>query len=501
MSNAVEGIRSGVGTASSRETAAKGAELTGHLGTLDIALATLAYAGPLAGTAGYITFLIAYGNGIGAPSAFIAVMVAFLFFAVGYGAMTKYVPNPGAFYAYITAGLGRPAGLGSSFLVLGSYLSIGVGFYGFAGLATKQFVEGHGGPQVHWWIYSLIYWVAVGTLAYFHVAISAKVLGVLLILEVIAVLVFDVVVFAKGGSEGISVQPFTWGAFTSGQLGIALIFGAALFAGFEATAIYREETRHPDKTIPRATIVVVLFIGIFYCITAWAFISGLGTSRAVELSTADPAGAFFTVATAFVGRGYFDIVTVLLLTSTFAAHLAIQNVTTRYVYSLSHDGVFPSPLGMAHKRHRSPSRASITVSSTYLVLTGCCVLAGLTAEQIYGWFAGLAAFTILAAMALTSLAAFVYFRRHREHPVSLWAGTVAPFIGTVCLAVMVYLGGDNLASLIAGSQTLANIMMIGAATVFVVGFITALVLRRRRPAVYQRIGRNIPSEPPVAAVV
>lgn len=273
--------------------------IEGKLGTRDIVLATMAYTGPLTGTAGYITFIIAYGNGLGAPATFIPVALALLLFAFGYGAMTRFVPNPGAFYAYITAGLGRIAGLGSAFLIMGAYLAIGVGFYGFAGLIAQQFIVGHGGPELPWWLMSLIFWAIVATLAYFHIAVSAKVLAVLLIAEIIVIAIFDGAVFAQGGPEGISTEVFTWGNFTSGELGIALVFAAALFAGFEATAIYREEARDPERTIPRATIIVALFIGGLYIITSWALITGLGTSQAIEKSAADPSGAFFVVANRF----------------------------------------------------------------------------------------------------------------------------------------------------------------------------------------------------------
>jgi len=465
--------------------------LKGELGALDIALATLAYAGPLTGTAGYITYIIGYGNGLGAPLTFIAVMIAFLLFSVGYSAQARFVPNPGAFYAYITAGIGRSHGLGSSFLILGSYLSIGVGFYGFAGIITKQFVENLIGPlPLDWWAYSLIYWAAVGTLAYFHVAISAKVLGVLLVAEVAIVFFFDFLVMSSGGREGVSFQVFSLNAFTSGQLGIAFIFGAALFCGFEATAIYREETRDPERTIPRATYAVVLFIGIFYAITSWALITALGNSKAVELSLADPSNAFFNVAKEFGGKILFDLVSVLLLTSTFAAHLSIQNVTTRYVYSLSVDGVFPRVLGVAHPRHASPSRASVCVSFVYLLLTGMLVLTGLSAEQIYSWFAGLASFSILLAMTVTSISAFVYFRRNPAADVNAWQGLVAPALSSIALAIMVSLGVYNFASLINGSQGLANIMLALITSTYVIGFFYARYLRSAKPAVFARIGRQ-----------
>jgi amino acid transporter len=464
--------------------------LRGRLKTADLVLAALAFAGPLAGTAGYITIIISSGNGIGAPSAFLAVMVVLLLFAVGYGAMTRFVPNPGAFYAYITAGLGRPTGLGASFLILASYLAIGVGFYGFAGLAISDFVVRVGGPEIDWWLYSLIVWVLVGTLAFFRVDLSAKVLGVLLLLEVAVVVIFDVVCFVSGGPEGISLRPFTPDAMFSGSIGIALIFGVALFTGFEATAIYREETIDPEKTIPRATIITVLVIGLFYAITSWAFITGLGTSQAVARSIEDPAGAFFAVALEYGGTVLSDVASVLLITSIFAAHLAIQNVVTRYTWSLSVDGILPKFLSKSHPRFHSPYRASVATSITFFVLTAALIIAGLSSLEIYAWFAGAASFTIIVAMTLTSLAAVVFFRRHPQPGLSPWRSFIAPglaFLGLLAFAVLAQL---NFSSLTGGSNTLSNIMIGAAYVIFAIGFVTALILRRTHPATYKKIGRQ-----------
>lgn len=466
-----------------------GSGLTGHLNTLDIALAALAYAGPLSGTAGYVAIMIGMGNGLGVPLTFLAVMAVLLLFSVGYGAMTRFVPNPGAFYAYITAGLGRPLGLGSSFIILSSYFAIGIGFYGFAGIAAKQFVEGIGGPVLDWWIYSLIFWAAVASLAYFHVAVSAKVLGILLIAEVVAVFVFDAIAMLHGGHEGIPMQPFTWSAFSSGHLGISLIFGASMFCGFEATAIYREETIDPDRTIPRATVLVVLFIGIFYALASWALITGVGASRVIASAQADPARLFFAVAQQYGGGLFYEITSVLLLTSVFAAHLAIQNVTTRYIFSLAVDGVIPEYFGMAHPRHRSPHRASIAVSALFLVFVATLIYAGLTAEQIYAWFAGLASFTILCAMSITSLATLFYFHRVKVG-LSRWSTQFAPALAVLGMLVMVILGIANFPVLIGGSQYLANLMMAAILLLFAAGMALAFWLRGHKPEVYARIGRQ-----------
>jgi amino acid transporter len=234
----------------------------------------------------------------------------------------------------------------------------------------------------------------------------------------------------------------------------------------------------------------VLFIGLFYALTSWAMITALGTSQAVTRSNEEGAAAFDIVATKFVGSIFVDITSLLLLTSIFAAHLAIQNVSTRYMYSLAVDGILPRYLGRAHPRHKSPARASVTVSAVFLVLTAVLVAAGLTDIEIYTWFAGVASFTIICAMTITSLSAVVYFRKNNHTAVSTWQGTIAPLIAFGSLLVMVYLGIENFPTLIGGSQMLANIMLAVSVAIFVFGVVLAIILRRTKPDVYMRIGRQ-----------
>jgi amino acid permease-like protein len=114
------------------------------------------------------------------------------------------------------------------------------------------------------------------------------------------------------------LSPFGWSAFTSGTVGVALLFAMTNFFGFEATAIFREEVRDPHVTIPRATYICVAAIGIFYGISAWALIMAFGTDEVVDAATKDPAGIFNVAMTEFVGRWVTGVVTVLVVTSAFA---------------------------------------------------------------------------------------------------------------------------------------------------------------------------------------
>ena len=102
------------------------------------------------------------------------------------------------------------------------------------------------------------------------------------------ILIFDGVVFATGGAEGMSARPFTLSAFQTSSVGIAFLFAATCFLGFEATAIFRDEVRNPNKTIPRATYSAVLLIGLFYVFASWMIITAYGVGHAQEVATNSP---------------------------------------------------------------------------------------------------------------------------------------------------------------------------------------------------------------------
>ena len=60
--------------------------------------------------AGVITTGYAVTGIIGLPIAFVAMGLLLALFSVGYVAMSRHITNAGAFYTYVTHGLGRPAG-------------------------------------------------------------------------------------------------------------------------------------------------------------------------------------------------------------------------------------------------------------------------------------------------------------------------------------------------------------------------------------------------------
>ncbi|MGI4895197.1 MAG: APC family permease, partial [Janthinobacterium lividum] len=79
--------------------------LTGKLGVGPIVFMVVAAAAPLTVVGGSVPLGITIGNGAGYPAMYAIGALILMFFAVGFTAMTRYVPNAGAFYTYIGAGL------------------------------------------------------------------------------------------------------------------------------------------------------------------------------------------------------------------------------------------------------------------------------------------------------------------------------------------------------------------------------------------------------------
>ncbi|MDF1706128.1 MAG: APC family permease [Aeromicrobium sp.] len=431
--------------------------LAARFGAKDIVFMVVAAAAPLTVVAGVVPVGIAYGNGASFPATYVVCTAILLLFSVGFTAMSRHVTNAGAFFAFVHEGLGRRAGVGTAFLALVSYTSVQLAVYGFIGASLDSLVTDHGGPDLPWYVWSAVALAVVGLLGYRNIALSGRVLGVLLVAEVAIVLVMSLAIVLQGGGDtgALSSGSFSPSGFLDGAPGIALIFAVAGYIGFEATVVFRDEARDPGRTIPRATYAALLLIGGFYAFASWALVSAYGDDDVVEAAASDPGGLLLATSRTFLGTFGSDLVQVLLVTSVFAAVLSFHNVLARYIFSLGHSRVFPERCGSSHEEHRSPHVASLVQSASAAVLVTVVAVAGLDpVVEVFTWFAGVASVGILALMLLTSVAVVAYFAR-RPGTVSTWHGLVAPAAACVGLATVLVLTIQNLPLLVGGSESIA----------------------------------------------
>ncbi|HWL85498.1 MAG TPA: APC family permease, partial [Polyangiaceae bacterium] len=245
----------------------------GALGVVRIVFLVLAAATPLGAVVGPMALGFALGNGPGMPGAYVLAGLVLLCFAAGYGAMSKHVTLAGAFYTYITQGLGRTAGLASAFVALVAYNAVFCSVIGAAGFFVREVVMQLTGWRGPWQLWSALLLAAVAFLGRREVDVNAKILGGLLLMEVGILVALDVAIVAHRGLSAFSLTSFAPSTVFSGAAGAGLVFAFNCFIGFEATAIFREEAKDPERTVPRATYAAVCLIGVFYALTAWALVS------------------------------------------------------------------------------------------------------------------------------------------------------------------------------------------------------------------------------------
>lgn len=446
----------------------------GSIGTAGIVFFVVAAAAPLAATLGAGPVVFIFG-GAGAPSMYLIAAVALLLFAVGFAAMSRYVTSAGGFAAFVSWGLGRWAGYAAAGVALlayvGMFLGISAQFATFlSDLADRLF-----GWAIPWQVLIVIGVIIIGLLGYRDVRVSAVLLGIMLVLEVLILLVFDFAVLFQGGAAGINFDSFTPGQVFTPTMGLALLFAFACFVGFEATTLYGEEARDPKRTVPRATYIAVIAIGVIYTFTMWALSLAYGTADVQEAAMEDPVGFVLNATTEYLGPWATLTMEVLVVTSLLAVLLSFQNALSRYVFSLGRAGFLARGLGVAHPKHRSPSRASVVVTIVILILLAVFMLAGADPfSVIYMWMIGIGTLGVLILQASGAAAVVVYLRRNAKQE-GLWRSLIAPTLGGILLVIAVILAVTNFDALIDSTGVITVLLPALYLVAIAVGLIVGAV--------------------------
>ncbi|MBA4246903.1 MAG: amino acid permease [Microbacterium sp.] len=424
----------------------------GRLGVIGVVFFVVAASAPLVGITGAVPVAMLVGNGAGTPGAYLVVGLTLLLFSVGYAAMSQRVTNSGAFFAYVGKGLGVNAGVASAFVSILTYVTIQLAIYGFfGGLVEGTMAEL--GVSLPWYVWAFIAWALVTGLSLLSVDVGAKVLGVLLVLEIASLLVAAVAMLANGGPEGwnfaasFSPENIFAGGFAGGA-GIALAFALASFIGFEATAIYGEESKDPKRTVPLATYIAISTISILFAIVSFAMVTAMGASGIIDEVVArsmdadgnvlaNPAGVLFSLTEQYVGTWLVGIMTVLVITSLFAGLLAFQNASARYFFALGRGGVFPARVAVTNKAGAPVGGVIITSALAALVMIIFAVAGLDPVGNLFFWMSSITAISVIVVEILVSIAVIVYFRRVGGG--NVWKTVIAPAISTVLLALGLYL--------------------------------------------------------------
>lgn len=461
------------------------------LGVPSIVFLVLAAVAPVTVLVVVLPLAIAFGNGGGVPVAILLVAAALLLFSIGYAQMTKEFTNTGGFYAIAVKGLGRIAGL-----ITGIISTIGYNMFVAGALGTIGFFAGMVvaptlfGIELDWFTTGVVLFVIVFLLARSGIHVSAVVLGVALVLEIILVLTFGFSVLIQNGFD---LAVFTPEVITSGSLWIGMLLAGTAFIGFEATALFGEEAKDPHRTIPRATYAAIIIIGLMHAFAAWAIVSAIGLEQSQQTAIDHLADGDLTLMVVGEYLGDFGVIVtlVLVVVSLFAAQLAFHNSAGRYLFALGRARVLPYGLAKTNKND-APQRALLTnlifaiVIAAIFRFTFPDLPAILTLVPVGLGFATLA---IIIGQAIAALSVVVYFRRKGDS--RWWSTFIAPLLGFIALATLSVMAIVNF-GLVAGSEEPYVLALPWILVVAVVGGIVyGLYLKSAKPSVYDALENDL----------
>ncbi|RIV82597.1 APC family permease [Aurantiacibacter xanthus] len=475
-----------------------GGLIKGLLGTGDIIFMILACAAPMGVLAGIIPLALAFGNGPGMPGTQLLVCGVMLLFAMGYVRMIPHVRNAGAFYAYIAHSLNKEAGVAAAYVAVTAYICAAASVLGAMAFFAADLLETALGIATRWEIWAALGIGIVAWLGYHKITLAAKVLAVALLLEVGLIIVLDALILWDVGFAGLDFTSFTPGAIFAPGLGIALIYAINGCIGFEATAIYQEEARDRERTIPRATYGAILLLGTFYVLSSWCLVLALGHENVQAAAAADPGRLVSGITMQHLGTFGRDALNLLTVTSLFAAALGFFNNIARYFFALSRDGLLPAKLGLIHPVHGSPYKACLLLAVVLGTIIGLFALAGLDPLlSLTTSLSSMGAVGLEILLAATSLAIPFYFFRRRE----ITFGKVwAPLLAGIIISIITALSLANYSALTGTDLVIVNSLPILFVFLIAAGLLHGAWLRRSRPQVYAQIGAtHVEGEPPATS--
>ena len=457
-----------------------------RLGVPAVVFFILSAVAPLTVVAGVVTQLYAVTGLVAIGAAFLVVAAVLAIFSAGYVAMARRITNAGAFYAFVSRGLGRPAGVGVALVAVVAYNMLQVGLYGMFGAAASGYVVEKGGPEIKWYWLALAAWVIVTILGLLRVDLNGVVLAVLLTAEVVVVLVLTAGGLSKP-ADGISFNSLNpgdlWGAPGIGPLLVTALLG---FVGFEASAVFSEESKNPRRTVPIATYTSLGVIAVVYAAASWAMSVHYGDANVAKTAGEMGPGMLFTMSSNTIA----EIANVLFLTSLFAAMLSFHSAVGRYMFALGRERVLPRALGRTNLRTGAPRAASLVQSFIGLLVIIVYAVAGWDPMvQLFFWGGTTGGLGVLIMIITTAVAIIAFFARDPQGE-NLWRRLLAPALALVFLVYMLWSGLTNFHQLLGVEPGATPAWALPAvyAVVAVIGVLYGFWLKAARQDVYRGIG-------------
>jgi amino acid transporter len=147
-------------------------------------------------------------------------------------------------------------------------------------------------------------------------------------------------------------------ALALGGLAQATLLATYCYWGYYNICFLAAEVRRPERTIPRAILLSVLFVAAFYLLMNLAVLPSLGHAAS---HAALPGQLVANIASSAFGRWAGYTIAALIVWTAFSSVFSLQLGYSRVPYAAARDGNYFRFLAAVHPKHGIPHRSLVAL--------------------------------------------------------------------------------------------------------------------------------------------
>ncbi|MGA2753972.1 MAG: amino acid permease [Terracidiphilus sp.] len=150
-------------------------------------------------------------------------------------------------------------------------------------------------------------------------------------------------------------------ALAVGGLAQATLLATYCYWGYYNITFLGGEVRQPERTIPRAILLSILFVAAFYVLVNLAVLPSLHSAATHAAEAALPAQLVADIAASAFGRWAGYLIAALIVWTAFASVFSLLLGYSRVPYAAARDGNYFRFLAAVHPKHGIPHRSLVAL--------------------------------------------------------------------------------------------------------------------------------------------
>jgi amino acid transporter len=374
--------------------------------------------------------------GIASPLAFGIAFLIVLLLGVCLAQLALHLPSAGGYYTYVSRSLSPKAGflVGWMFFLYDPLTAaINLAYLGFL-LQTTLKLEAH--VNCPWYVVYIACTLLITLLIYRGIEISAAFVMWFTIIEIVIIIALCMSSLMHPGDGQVHLGDFvSLHNFGTKGLYLAIVFSIFTFTGFEAICPLAEETRDPRRTIPRAILLSITLMGIFFVFTSLAILTGWGNSH-IDSFAASTENPVILLAKRLWGAAWV-LVLVAVMNSILGAAISGTNAAVRVFFAMGRARSMPATLARIHPRFRTPVHAILLQTLITLTL-GIGIGFWVGPDQEYFLIGVAMTLVLIFIYSMGNIGVFFLYRRERPQEFSPVLHLLFPILSTLSMVWVAY---------------------------------------------------------------